>query len=163
MLEALLGLLREHCAQLPDCRQASPNLTYTVSAAALGAFALCRAHLRACRRMPAAQGCGVFHAITLRLPAQRTTILADDLQGHQPLCELLRDCQFNFSLVCKPESHETLYRELDLLARHGLLETHSERVWNGRLYERRDYRFTKHVPLRAGVDALAVSWCDVSS
>ncbi len=24
MLEALLGLLREHCAQLPDCRQASP-------------------------------------------------------------------------------------------------------------------------------------------
>lgn len=96
------------------------------------------------------------------LPAERTTILADDLHCHQPTCELLRDCHFNFILVCLPESHETLYHEIDLLASHGLLETLSERVWNGRFYERRDYRFTNHVPLRAAPDALAVSWCDVS-
>ena len=97
-----------------------------------------------------------------RLPAERTTILADDLHCHQPFCERLRDCHFNFILVCKTESHETLYREIDLLATHGLLETASERVWNGRFYERRDYRFTNQVPLRAGPDALALSWCDVT-
>lgn len=97
-----------------------------------------------------------------RLPAERTTILADDLHCHQPLCERLRDYHFNFILVCKPESHETLYRELELLATHGLLESASERVWNGRFYERRDYRFTNQVPLRAGLDALAVNWCEVT-
>ncbi len=97
-----------------------------------------------------------------RLSAERTTILADDLHCHQPLCERLRAAHFNFILVCKPESHDTLYREIDLLAQHGLLETHRERVWNGRFYERRDYRFTNQVPLRAGADALLVNWCEVS-
>jgi hypothetical protein len=97
-----------------------------------------------------------------RLPAEGTTILADDLHCHQPLCALLRDYQFNFILVCKPESHEALYREIELLAQHDLLETHSERVWNGRFYERRDYRFTNQVPLRAGADALTVGWCEVT-
>lgn len=97
-----------------------------------------------------------------RLPAGRTTILADDLHCRQPICALLRDAQLNFILVCLPQSHETLYRELDLLASHGLLETLSERVWNGRFYERLDYRFTNQVPLRAGADAVSISWCELT-
>lgn len=97
-----------------------------------------------------------------RLPAERTTILADDLHCHQPLCELVRDYQFNFILVCLPESHDTLYREVELLAQHGLLDTYSERVWNGRFYERRDYRFSNQLPLRAGADVLMVNWCELT-
>ena len=97
-----------------------------------------------------------------RLPPDRTTILTDDLHCHQPVCELLRDCHFNFILVCLPASHETLYRAIELLAAHGLLEPLSQRVWNGRFYERQDYRFTNQVPLRSGADALWVNWCDVA-
>lgn len=37
------------------------------------------------------------------------TLLGDDLYCHQPLCELLLQEQFNFILVCHPDSHKTLY------------------------------------------------------
>ncbi len=40
MLEKLLGLLCEQCARLPDFRQPSPNLKYSMSDAALSAFAV---------------------------------------------------------------------------------------------------------------------------
>ena len=96
------------------------------------------------------------------LPAARTTILADDLHCHQPVCERLRDCHFNFILVCLPESHETLYREIELLATHALLETLTKRVWNGRFYEQQVYRYTNQVPLRSGAAALLVNWCEVT-
>src|SRR6185295_19484775 len=88
-----------------------------------------------------------------RLPQQRTTILTDDLHSHQPFCQLLLDQQLNFILVCLPDSHPTLYEEIDLLARNNLLDTHTERVWNGRFRERYTYRYTTQVPLRSGTDA----------
>ena len=97
-----------------------------------------------------------------RLPAARTTFLADDLYCKQPFCELVQELHHNFILVCLPESHATLYTEIELLATAGLLDSLSERVWNGRFYEQRTYRFTNRVPLRAGVDALLVNWCEVS-
>jgi hypothetical protein len=97
-----------------------------------------------------------------RLPAGRTTFLADDLYCKQPLCELVLDLHHHFILVCLPESHLTLYAEIELLAAAGLLDSLSERVWNGRFYEQRTYRFTNRVPLRAGVDALMVNWSEVS-
>jgi hypothetical protein len=97
-----------------------------------------------------------------RLPAGRTTFLADDLYCKQPWCELVLDLHHNFILVCLPESHATLYTEVELLAAAGLLDSLSERVWNGRFYEQRTYRFTNRVPLRAGADALMVNWCEVS-
>jgi hypothetical protein len=96
------------------------------------------------------------------LPAGRTTILTDDLHCHQPLMERLREHGFNFILVCLPDSHETLYREVDLLAGAGLLESVSERRWNGRFEERLVYRFTNQVPVRAGLDALLVNWCELT-
>jgi len=38
-----------------------------------------------------------------------TTILGDDLYSCQPLCQLILDEKLNFILVCKPDSHKTLY------------------------------------------------------
>lgn len=96
------------------------------------------------------------------LPAERTTILADDLHSHQPLCELLRHYQFHFILVCLPESHETLYREIDLLSQHHWLETLTLRIWNGRFHERHEYRFSNQVALRSSPDALLVNWCELT-
>ena len=97
-----------------------------------------------------------------RLPLGRTTFLADDLYCKQPLCELLQELRAHFILVCLPESHPTLYAEVELLAAAGLLETLSERVWNGRFYEQHQYRFTNRVPLRSGADALLVNWCEAT-
>jgi hypothetical protein len=96
------------------------------------------------------------------LPLERTTFLADDLHCKQPFIEALLALGSSFILVCLPASHETLYREIDLLAQAQLLETHQERHWNGRFHERRRYRFTNGVPLRAGGDALLVNWCEVT-
>ena len=96
------------------------------------------------------------------LPLVRTTFLADDLHCKQPFCESLLALGSSFILVCLPASHETLYREIDLLAQANLLETHQERHWNGRFHELRRYRFTNGVPLRAGGDALLVNWCEVT-
>ena len=96
------------------------------------------------------------------LPAERTTILGDDLLCHQPFCEAVRAAQCNFILVCLPESHTTLYTEIALLAQAGLLDTLSQQVWNGRHYETRTYRYTNHVPLRSGADGLLVNWCEVT-
>ena len=41
------------------------------------------------------------------------TILGDDLYCHEPLCQMLLEQGFNFILVCRPESHPTLYEHLD--------------------------------------------------
>jgi hypothetical protein len=96
------------------------------------------------------------------LPLARTTFLADDLHCKQPFCERVLALGSSFILVCLPASHETLYREIDLLAQAHLLETHQERQWNGRFHELRRYRFSNGVPLRAGGDALLVNWCEVT-
>lgn len=97
-----------------------------------------------------------------RLPAARTTFLGDDLYCKQPFCELVQELHHYFILVCLPESHATLYTEIELLAAAGMLDSLSERVWNGRFYEQRSYRFTNRVPLRAGADALMLNWCEIT-
>ena len=97
-----------------------------------------------------------------RLPAERVTFLGDDLYCKQPFCEQMEALHSHYILVCKPDSHTTLYTEVELLAAAGLLETRSERVWNGRFHEKRRYRFSNGVPLRAGSAALLANWCEVT-
>jgi hypothetical protein len=96
------------------------------------------------------------------LPVQRTTILTDDLHSRQPFCQLLLDHRLNFILVCLPESHPTLYEEIALLARNHLLDSWTERVWNGRFHEIHTYRYTTQLPLRTGPDALLVNWFELT-
>lgn len=97
-----------------------------------------------------------------RFKPHRVTILADDLHAHQPFCELLVDHHFNFILTCKPDSHPTLFEDVELLTHiDGVSET-SLSHWNGRFREVWHCRYVNHVPLRKGEDALYVNWCEVT-
>jgi hypothetical protein len=90
----------------------------------------------------------------------QVTVLGDDLYSNQPFCELLLEQGFSFVLVCKPESHLTLYDWLDFL--EGDIQQVCIRRWNGQFAELWRYRYVGHVPLRDGKDALFVNWCEVT-
>lgn len=93
-----------------------------------------------------------------RLSALNVTVLGDDLYCCQPLCQKLLDQQFNFILVCRPESHTTLYEHLEGID----LPTLTTRRWTGKVEETYTYRYLNGVPLRDGDDALLVNWCEVT-
>jgi hypothetical protein len=91
------------------------------------------------------------------------TILGDDLYCKQPLCEAIREQGLSFILVCKPDSHPTLYEWVAGLAGTGDVQTLSvERRQGPRAYTD-SYRFASQVPLRDGDDALAVNWCELTT
>ncbi len=89
------------------------------------------------------------------------TILGDDLYDHQPLCEVILEEGLKFILVCKPDSHPTLYEWVEGLEANGAVETLTVKRWTGRRHEIDTYRFVNHVPLRDGADALEVNWCEL--
>lgn len=89
------------------------------------------------------------------------TILGDDLYSRQPMCEALLKQGFNFILVCKPDSHKSLYK--DYIESGIKIETVEIQRRNSK--GKRDtvrYRFINSVPLRDGDDALQVNWCEVN-
>jgi hypothetical protein len=92
----------------------------------------------------------------------QVTILADDLHCKQPTCALLRDHHLNFIMTCKPDSHTTLYEEVELLEKIGAVAHLTLRHWNGCFYERWQCRYVNQVPLRAGTDALPINFCEVT-
>ena len=93
-----------------------------------------------------------------RLSALNVTVLGDDLYCHQPLCQQLLDQQFNFILVCRPESHITLYEHLEGMD----LPTLTTKRWTGKVEETYSYRYLNGVPLKDGKDALLVNWCELT-
>jgi len=95
-------------------------------------------------------------------PPQTVTLLGDDLYSQQPFCELALAQQFNFILVCKPDSHATLYKWVNTLAALGGVSGLTRRQWNGRFGERWTYRYVNEVPLRAEADPLHVNWCELT-
>ena len=97
------------------------------------------------------------------LAGQHTTILADDLHCNQPFCVLLREQQLDFILVCKPDSHPTVYAEVERLAQvpEGVGQV-EDRVWTGKVHEHWTYRYAQHVPLTAQPHALLVNWCELT-
>lgn len=92
-----------------------------------------------------------------RYASLHVTVLGDDLYGHQPMCETLRDAGFNFILGCKPDSHKTLYEWI-----RGIDETKVVYRQNKGHRETWTYRFCTDVPLRDGDDALLVNWCELT-
>jgi hypothetical protein len=90
------------------------------------------------------------------------TVLGDDLYSHQPFCDMALAQQFNFILVCKPDSHETLYKWVNTSAALGGVRGLTRRHWNGRVGEVWTYRYVTDVPLRAETDALHVNWCELT-
>lgn len=96
------------------------------------------------------------------LMGHRVTLLGDDLYCNQPFCEAVLAQQLNFIFTCKPDSHATLYEEVGLLDRLGAVTQLTQRHWNGKAHELWRYRYVNDVPLRAGVDALKVNWCELT-
>lgn len=90
------------------------------------------------------------------------TMLADDLHSKQPTCELCLEHGFNFIFVCLPESHPTLYEEIELLERIDGVNHLEVRYWNDRFWELRRYRYVNQMPIRSGTDALLVNWCEIT-
>lgn len=89
----------------------------------------------------------------------RMTVLGDDLYCHQPLCEAILGANCHFILVCKPDSHKTLYEWLDGMP----LETLTVRRRRGKRDEIDTYRYVNQVPLRDGHDARQVNWCELTT
>lgn len=91
------------------------------------------------------------------------TVLGDDLYCKHPVCSLILEHELDFILVCKPDSHQTLYQWLEGLEARGAIETVVEKRWTGKGYEIDTYRFVNQVPLRDGDDALMVNWCELTT
>lgn len=92
-----------------------------------------------------------------------TTVLGDDLYCHEPFCRALLDKQLEFILVCKPDSHKTLYEWVDDLEREGVVKTLVHKRWTGKRHEIDTYRYVSAVPLRDTDDALRVNWCEITT
>jgi hypothetical protein len=91
------------------------------------------------------------------------TVLGDDLYCKQPICSLLLDQELDFILVCKPDSHTTLYQWLDEMNAMQAIETVVEKRWTGKTYQIDTYRFANQLPLRDGEDAIQVNWCELTT
>jgi hypothetical protein len=87
------------------------------------------------------------------------TLTADDLYSRQPICELILEEGLDFILVCKEESHKTLYEYIKFQKEE--IETVKVRRWTGKRYLVDTYRFLNGVPLKDGEDALEVNWCEL--
>lgn len=85
------------------------------------------------------------------------TLLGDDLYCHQPMCETIRASGFNFILVCKPDSHRTLYEWLK-----GITQEYVVRKPNKNYHEVWTYQYCSDVPLKDGEDGLPVNWCELT-
>jgi hypothetical protein len=94
-----------------------------------------------------------------RLRQLGVTLTGDDLYCKQPICELILEEGLNFILVCKEESHKTLYEYLDYPVED--IRTVEVSRWEGKRYVVDSYRFLNSVPLRDGEDALEVNWCEI--
>jgi len=93
---------------------------------------------------------------------KKATLSGDDLYCKQPFCELALDKKFNFLLVCKPDSHKTLYEKIECLEADDSLSRLSIHCSTKDGLEVYTYRYANRVPLRAGEDALLVNWCEVT-
>ena len=71
--------------------------------------------------------------------------------------------RLNFILVCKPDSHQTLYEWVAGLEATGDVQTLEVKRRKGKKRYTDTYRFVNQVPLRDGEDALDVNWCELTT
>ena len=69
----------------------------------------------------------------------------------------------DFILVCKPDSHKTLYQWVEELDGLQAVETVVKKRWTGKTHHIDTYRFVNQVPLRDGEDAQMVNWCELTT
>ena len=98
-----------------------------------------------------------------RYRALGVRILGDELYCKQPLCEAFLREGLNFILVCKPDSHKTLYEWVAGLAATGDVQTLEVKRREGKHRYTDTYRFVGQVPLRDGEGALEVNGCELTT
>ncbi|MEI7511825.1 MAG: ISNCY family transposase [Candidatus Peregrinibacteria bacterium] len=89
-------------------------------------------------------------------------LLGDDLFSRQPFCQLIKHTGLHFILVCKPDSHEMLYKTVKFLENNGTLSTYAVRGWNGKQGEIYTYRYANDLPLNGEPNAMLVNWCELT-
>jgi hypothetical protein len=94
--------------------------------------------------------------------AYNLPILGDDLYATQPICEVLIEERLPFILVCKPDSHPTLYAQLAQRELDKELHEVTHSVHSASGVTRATYRYASQLPLRASTDTLYVNWCELT-
>jgi len=84
------------------------------------------------------------------------TYLGDDLYAHEPFCRELLGKGGNFILVCKPDSHKTVYEWVK-----GITKEYVEDRFNGKTHQLYTYNYMEGIPLRDGEGALLVNFVEV--
>ena len=99
------------------------------------------------------------HAEAIR--RHKVVLLGDDLYSREPFCEetLAQGC--HFVLVCKPDTHPNLYESVSFMQANGLVETRTERTWNGKVGEISRYQFISHLPLNGKAGCPEVNWVQI--
>lgn len=92
----------------------------------------------------------------------KITILGDDLYATQPICEVLIAERLPFILVCKPDSHATLYAALAQRTLGKDLQQVTHTVHSASGVTQATYRYASQLPLRASADTLLVNWCELT-
>jgi len=85
------------------------------------------------------------------------TVLGDDLYSHEPFCLGLLRSHMNFILVCKPESHKTIYEWVK-----GITTVYVEDRFDGKTHQIYTYNYVEGVPLRDGEDSLLVNFIEIT-
>jgi hypothetical protein len=85
------------------------------------------------------------------------TYLGDDLYAHEPFCRKLLSKGSNFILVCKPDSHKTVYEWVK-----GITKKHAEDRFDGKTHQIYTYQYVEGVPLRDGKEALPVNFVELT-
>ena len=93
--------------------------------------------------------------------ARGMTMLGDDLYCHQPFCQRVVAAGAHFLFTCKPESHLATYEWVDELQRMEKMQTLTVSRRAGTKKFTDTYRYAPDLPLKNGVDALLVSWCEL--
>src|SRR3990172_3191663 len=92
---------------------------------------------------------------------ENITILGDDLYAHEPFCKALLDKEYNFVLVCKPESHKTVYEWVK-----GITKEKAQDRFDGKPHQIYTYKYVEAVPLRDSMkkdeEVLLVNFIEVT-
>jgi len=88
-------------------------------------------------------------------------LLGDDLYSREPFCRETLEQGCHFVVVCKPDSHPYLYESVSFMQANDLVETRTERKWNGKVGEVSRYQFISQLPLSGQADSPKVNWVQI--
>jgi hypothetical protein len=94
---------------------------------------------------------------------QNITVLGDVLYCHEPFCQHILDKHWNFILVCKPTSHQTVYEHIDGLSTLGKVHHFKEKQWTSKEMLWHHYRYRNDIPIKDGEEVLSINWCEITT